>query len=97
MGDIGPIGLDLFDAGDKLICCTRAVYDMAATDERFRKFVQAAIFKFSNSDWGDVDESDWEMNDADPDYALGSYGRGGERIWIKSDGDCLTVMFPKEW
>ena len=97
MGDAWPIGLDLFDAGDKLICCTRPVYNRAVENEKFRKLVQTAIFSFFSGDWGDVCEEDGAMNDADPDFAMGAYGKGDDRIWIKADGNYITILFPSEW
>jgi len=62
-----------------------------------------ALNRFVNEDWGDIDDSDWRMNDLalqNGERILASYDiEGCGTIWIISDADRLhtTVLRPSDY
>ena len=66
-------------------------------DKKFAEFTAESLKRFLNKDWGETCEEDAELNDSDPEYAMGSYKLGEETIWIKRDYDIVTILFPSEY
>lgn len=92
---------------------TAEIARRAKENEDFGLFIKLCFFRHTIGDWGDMCESDKEMNN---DACSGmNYGEGrvmsvynvpediascpGERIWIITEADrsCTTVLFPDEY
>lgn len=64
---------------------------------KFANFVADSIKKFLSNDWGITCEEDADLNNSEPEYAMGTYELDGEKIWIKRDIEIVTVLFPSEY
>ena len=83
---------------------TRGVYDKTCKDEEFERFIGQAFFRYVLGDWGDLYESDKELNEeavsTGEGRILGAYKYNDEtKIWIitESDRSCTTILFPEEY
>lgn len=67
-----------------------------------RHSVIKAAQQFADGDWGDIDPTDAESNDANVKngvpFLMGAYNCCDKRIWIILDGSqTVTVLFPEEY
>lgn len=87
---------------------TRKVHDLMETNSLFALEVMQSLEKYSNKDWGDIEEGDKKLNDEalkNPDdiYLLAAYTTCKGKIWIitervseKPGDNATTVLFPEE-
>jgi len=88
-----------------MIVMTRAINDTVAEDSAFAQFLVSSIKRFLIRDWGVQHPDDKEMNDANPETAMGCYMDAQEKkIWIKRDyldengeKSVITIFFPEEY
>lgn len=91
------------------VVVTAPVDALMKEDPKFRKFVQLALGKHANGDWGKLSEEDKQKNDealVTGERILSSYKRPGTgkdepnaRIWIITEADrkSTTILFPEEY
>lgn len=80
-----------------MIVTTRTIFNEMQRNPEFAAFVNESLRRFRRGDWGDVSPTDAQINDDEPEYALGAYRRQGVKIWIKQDGENITVLYPSEY
>ena len=76
---------------------TRGISYHCEKDEEFTAFVHESVTRFLKGDWGSVVGEDKCLNDECPEVALGVYRMEYQMIWIKRDGETVTVLFPAEY
>lgn len=99
-----------FDHGK--IVATKAVTDAMALSPTFRDFVTKALAKYFLCNWGDLNASDWQLNNQavrDGDRILAAYDfsktgltgiiHGPTKIYIITEPDrsATTVLFSDEY
>ena len=90
------------------IVVTRSINDYMNADGKFRMENLTCLERFSNKDWGDLDEEDKQTNEEalqypDDLYLLGAYQTSKGKIWIITNRisateviNATTVCFPEE-
>lgn len=94
-----------FDLGD--IVMTRTVNDMVAENEQFAKEVMQILRRYKNCDWGDLDKSDWQMNDRAIEFGndriLAAYRTSQGKTYVITEYDesvnqtRTTLLFADEY
>ena len=90
------------------ILATRGVYDLAAENPEFAKFMQKSLDRHVKGDWGDLDDEDKQANDQalkQGTRLLSAYNdarfpcHGVSTIWIITEADrsATTILFPDEY
>lgn len=91
------------------VVTTVGVDALMKEDPKFRKFVQLALGKHANCDWGKLSPEDKQKNDEaliTGERILSNYKRPGmqkdepnSRIWIITEADrkSTTILFPEEY
>lgn len=86
----------------------REVYDLAAKNADFARFIQDSLNRHVKGDWGDVDDEDKQTNDLalkQGPRLLSAYNddrfpkNGVATIWIITEADrsATTILFPDEY
>ena len=90
------------------IVVTRSINDYMGADVKFTMEILTCLERFSNKDWGELDEEDSQTNEdalqyPDDLYLLGAYQTSKGKIWIitnriseKAGVNATTVCFPEE-
>ena len=90
------------------IVVTRSINEYMSADRKFRMEILTCLERFSNKDWGELDEEDTQTNEdalqyPDDLYLLGAYQTSKGKIWIitnriseKAGDNATTVCFPEE-
>ena len=90
------------------IVVTRSINDYMNADGKFRMEILTCLQRFSNKDWGELDEEDNQTNEdalqyPDDLYLLGVYQTSKGKIWIITNRisateviNATTVCFPEE-
>lgn len=58
------------------------------------------LARHASGDWGDVDINDMRSNDAaakDGDRVMSIYTVDGHTLWIITEADVTTILFPREY
>ena len=77
---------------------TSSVAEKMKESSSFHAFVISSITRHLMGDWGECYKEDAMTNDVDPLNAMSVYTYfDGSTIWIKSDYDIITVLFPSEY
>lgn len=96
-----------FELGKVVV--TMPVDALMKEDLKFRKFVQLALGRHANGDWGKLSPEDKQKNDealVTGERILSNYKRPGmgkdepnSRIWIITEADrkTTTILFPEEY
>lgn len=91
-----------FEMGKLVV--TAGIDEQMKKDISFTRFVQTSIGRFSNGDWGKLDDEDKQQNEhalQDGERLMGVYIRPGtdEKIWIITEWDrsVTTVLYPHEY
>jgi len=85
------------------VVMTRTVNDAIADNSKFAKEVTVALKRYASKDWGDMDESDKQLNDnavaTGEDRILAAYKTGKGKIYIITEWDrsYTTVLFADEY
>ena len=85
------------------VTITRTVNDMIADDEQFAKEVTQALRKYKNYDWGDLQKSDWQMNDDAIEFGndriLAAYRTSKGKVYIITEADqsVTTILMADEY
>ena len=84
--------------------CTRGVNELMKKDAKFREFVNKSFLRHQTGDWGDLSDSDKELNDdavkTGNDMILSKYNfTQGTSIYIITEWDrsATTILFPEEY
>ena len=87
---------------------TKSINDYMNADGKFRMEILTCLERFSNKDWGELDEEDNQTNEdalqyPDDLYLLGAYQTSKGKIWIITNRisateviNATTVCFPEE-
>ena len=90
------------------IVVTRSINEYMNADEKFRMEILTCLERFSNKNWGELDEEDTQTNEdalqyPDDLYLLGAYQTSKGKIWIITNRisateviNATTVCFPEE-
>lgn len=96
-----------FDLGKVVV--TTPVEVLMKENEKFRKFVQLALGRHANGDWGKLSPEDKQKNDealVNGERIVSNYKRPGmgrdepnSRVWIITEADrkTTTILFPEEY
>ena len=77
---------------------TKSINDRMRAEKPFSDFVSDSIRRFLSGDFGNISETDKQLNLSNPDYQMGAYTYCEiVKIWIKKDLDFVTVLFPNEY
>lgn len=82
---------------------TQSIYFKCYKDEKFSKEVKDAFERYIKCDWGDLNESDKEMNDSavenNNDRILARYNTSIKPIYIITEYDrsMTTILFRDEY
>lgn len=77
---------------------TRAIAEHMASNPLFKSFVLESVSRHLSGDWGEICAEDAALNNENPLDSLSSYiFEENTKIWIKQDGEILTVLFPAEY
>lgn len=74
-----------------------------AATELYQEDVFEAFVRHIDADWGDLDESDWKLNDDALEFGsrlLSSYvDRNNKKFWIITEADrsATTILLPDEY
>lgn len=91
------------------VVVTMPVETLMKEDPKFRRFVQTALGRHVNGDWGKLSPEDKQKNDealVTGERILSNYKRPGmqkdepnARIWIITEADrkSTTILFPEEY
>jgi hypothetical protein len=96
----------VFNTGQ--IVATRRVYDLAAENAEFSRFIQDSLNRHVKGDWGVLDAEDKQANDQalkQGSRLLSAYNddrfpkNGVATIWIITEDDrsATTILFPDEY
>lgn len=81
---------------------TRGVHEKIEQDSEFAKGVFTSLRRYYSGDWGDLCDSDKEMNEIalkDGKRIFAMYNIGSNKIYIITEWDrsVTTVLFPSEY
>lgn len=97
-GELGRIR-QMMDKGYSCgeICVDTAVQRKMESCWQFYKFVNSAIKKYINHNWGDTPDEDKVLNDLHPESAMSLYTYDEKtEIWVKTENGNIIVLFPSE-
>lgn len=81
---------------------TRGVHERIERDEEFAKGVYTSLRRYYSGDWGDLCDSDKEMNEIAlkcGERIVARYNIGSDKIYIITEWDrtVTTILFPSEY
>ena len=85
------------------IVATSGVADKMVQDGAFEDFVSKSFNRYTDCDWGELDELDIKSNTEalhKQEQIFGAYANDdGEKIWIITEWDrsVTTILFPHEY
>ena len=97
----------MFNKGHVVV--TRGINERISNDERFARFIENSLEKYSACDWGDTCKEDSEMNDLaaknNDDRIVALYKYNDERVFIITDfqiessheSSVTTILFGSEY
>lgn len=81
---------------------TAAIAEALKDNTQFSIEIHAALYRYSNCDWGDMSGEDKRINDSalkDGDRIFAAYKTSKGKIWIITEADrsCTTILFPSDY
>lgn len=77
---------------------TQAIAENMVSNPLFKSFVFESVSRHMSGDRGETCPEDALLNDEKPLDSLSSYlFEDNTKIWIKQDGEILTVLYPSEY
>lgn len=88
----------------KTIVATAGINAAITQHEEFNDFVKSSLIRHVSGDWGDLSQEDAKQNDESESYFFSSYKYRGakfpeaeEKIWIITDSEATTILWPSEY
>ena len=96
-----PLSSDKFEMGK--VVMTSTINNEIADNEKFTKEILIALRRYTNCDWGDLEESDKNLNDeavkSGENRILAAFSTSEGRVYIitECDRSYTTILFCNEY